>query len=253
MPKRAPSLIFLTGFHSESENLGVLSDSSHEPIIRHCWHCCILRYERTRQGAGLAYDAVADGWARRQKASLGPPSLSLSLVLSSFRNAVEEVVKSRARSLFLASLARPPAVSSPATIFYQSDLKKVSTLSAMSLTFQIDHASPRQQSKNLWFSVLRFSPLSDFPPSNCSPLGQREEGAPACRVRVIISNMTSQSVETNPSLARSKSGRFVRSFVRSAPVCQQISLFLSLVARAPSGLRRERERVCRSRPRRGVN
>ena len=50
MPKRTPSLIFLTGFHSESENLGVLSDSSHEPIIRHCWHCCILRYERARQG-----------------------------------------------------------------------------------------------------------------------------------------------------------------------------------------------------------
>ena len=127
MPKRAPSLIFLTGFHSESENLGVLSDSSHEPIIRHCWHCCILRYERTRQGAGLAYDAVADGWARRQKASLGPPSLSLSLssLLSQCGGRSGQV----SRSIALSRLARSPAVSFPATIFCQSDLKTVSTLS----------------------------------------------------------------------------------------------------------------------------
>ena len=188
--------------------------------------------------AGVAYDAVADGWARRQKASLGPPSLSLSLssLLSQCGGRSGQV----SRSIALSRLARSPAVSFPDTIFCQSDLKKVSTLSLMSLTFQIDHASPRQQSKNLWFSVLRFSPLSDFPPSNCSPLGQREEGAPACRVRVIISNMTSQSVETNPSLARSKSGRFVRSFVRLQFANKSPSSSLSLLVLLPDSGERER-------------
>ena len=166
--------------------------------------------------AGVAYDAVADGWARRQKASLGPPTLSLSLSLSLFPPFAMRWKKWSSlaldRSFSPRSLARRQLSGHN---FLPIRLEDSKHFVFMSLTFQIDHASPRQQSKNLWFSVLRFSPLSDFPPSNCSPLGQREEGAPACRVRVIISNMTSQSVETNPSLARSKSGRFVRSFVRS--------------------------------------
>ena len=188
-------------------------------------------------------------------------SLSLSLSLSSFRNAVEEVVKSRARSLFLALLARSTAVSFPDTIFCQSDLKKVSTLSLMSLTFQIDHASPRQQSKNLWFSVLRFSPVSDLPPSNCSTARPARGRCPACRLPPCACHYFEHDIAVggNKPLSRSIQKRQVRSVVRSAPVCQQISLSLCLslslsLSRCSCSFRTpERERDCRSRPRRGVN
>ena len=192
-----------------------------------------------------------------------PPSLPPSL--PSFRNAEEEVVKSRAQSLFLASPRSLPVSFRP--LLSRSDLKKVSER-----TFQLvpcPAESPRTFRGAPCLSVRPSVRPSTFLQFRIPPLLRCPRPASVgrvCRLPCACHYIGHDiAVGGNKPLfrskARSESGRLVRSFVRSVqlefankslspslPACLPASLPPSSLSRCSCSFRTP-ERVGRSRPR----